>query len=78
MCWGMKNDAEIRSRRIARILNNPVRAQLVQDAKEWMFAGAIVPGYPNLNPGADDFWETFWKLYASQCDANAKRALPPR
>ena len=62
----------------AYVLNNPVRAQLVQDAKEWRFAGAIVPGYPNLNPGADGFWETFWKLYASQCDANAKRPLPPR
>ena len=62
----------------AYVLNNPVRAQLAADPLQWRFSGAIVPGYPMLDPRDDDFWKTFWKLYASQCDPKAKRALPPR
>ena len=30
----------------------------------WRFAGAVVPGYPNLHPLAPHFWQRFWKLYA--------------
>ena len=62
----------------AYVRDNPVRAQLVGDAKEWKFSDALVLGYPEVDPRGADFWETFWKLYASACDGEAKRALPPR
>jgi putative transposase len=62
----------------ACILNNPVRAQLASNAGGWKFAGAIVPGCPDLHPLDEEFWRTFWKLYATMHHAGAKRALPAR
>ena len=62
----------------AYILSNPVRAELVSDVGDWKFSGAIVPGYPELHPTRDDFWEKFWKLYARLRHDEAKRALPSR
>ncbi len=58
------------------LLDNPVQAKLVSLPAEWRFSGAIVPGYPTLQPLNADFWEKFWKLYtaARQPDAgNLKR-----
>ena len=58
------------------ILANPVRAGLTSESGVWPDAGAVVPGYPSLCPGADDFWPLFWKLYhaAREPDAgNLKR-----
>jgi len=46
------------------VLDNPRRAGLVQHPRDWQFLGTVVPGYPFLHPLAEDFWETFWKLYA--------------
>lgn len=60
------------------ILNNPVKAELVIKLEDWNFCGAVVPGYPTLHPLAADFWEKFWKLYATarQPDAgNIKRPI---
>ena len=57
---------------------NPVRAELVKASEAWPFAGCVVPGYPKLDPLAEDFWSKFWKIYARlrQPDAgNLKR--PP-
>ena len=57
---------------------NPVRAELIKENEVWPYAGCIVPGYPKLNPEAEDFWPTFWKIYTKlrQPDAgNIKR--PP-
>jgi REP element-mobilizing transposase RayT len=45
------------------ILENPVRKNLVQDWKRYSYSGALVPGYPNLDPRRADFWEVFWKAY---------------
>jgi len=45
------------------ILANPVRAGLIKESESWPFCGAIVPGYPKLNPLEEDFWPRFWKLY---------------
>ena len=45
------------------ILANPVRARLVEDERQWPFSGATVPGYPELNPFQNGYWETFWKIY---------------
>jgi len=46
------------------VANNPVRAQLAATPQSWPFIGCIVPGYPRLNPLEEDFWPTFWKVFA--------------
>jgi putative transposase len=48
------------------ILANPVRAKRVTKEAEWRFSGAVVPGYPDLHPLAEEYWELFWKLYYKQ------------
>jgi len=48
------------------ILANPVRAKLVEKERDWHFSGAVVPGYPDLHPLQEDYWELFWKLYYQQ------------
>jgi REP element-mobilizing transposase RayT len=50
------------------ILQNPVRKELVSDWQAWPYSGAILPGYPNLDPRKDYFWENFWKGYRQQAD----------
>jgi REP element-mobilizing transposase RayT len=45
------------------IIDNARVAELVKHPKDWPFAGAIVPGYPELHPLEQDFWPLFWKLY---------------
>ena len=60
------------------IAANPMRAELMKVNEVWPFTNCIVPGYPKLNPIAEDFWPTFWKIYSKlrQPDAgNIKR--PP-
>ena len=56
------------------VLENPVRAKLAAKAGDWPFNGAIVPGYPALHPTAEEFWETFWKLYVAERESEP---LPP-
>lgn len=48
------------------ILANPQRKSLVQEPQDWKFRGAIVPGYPRLDPFEDDYWEKFWRIYGRQ------------
>ncbi len=60
------------------IADNPVRSELVSKREAWRFTGCIIPGYPKLNPLADDYWSKFWRVFAKlrQPDAgNIKR--PP-
>ena len=45
------------------VLANPVRAGLAASEPEWPFSGAAVPGYPDLYPFQEDYWELFWKVY---------------
>jgi putative transposase len=45
------------------ILANPVRAELAMSEQDWTFSGAVVPGYPDLYPFQEDYWELFWKIY---------------
>ena len=59
------------------ILENPLRAELVKSPGEWPFSGAVIPGYPTLHPLQDDFWETFWKLYAQSRHADAGNIFRP-
>jgi len=59
------------------ILENPVRASIVGHIKDWSFYGAVIPGYPTLNPLNDDFWEKFWRIYKGVKDPDAGNILRP-
>ena len=53
---------------IGYILRNPVRKNLVSTWQAWPYSGTILPGYPQLDPRKDYFWENFWKGYNQQAD----------
>ena len=53
-------------------LANPVRDELVKQERDWPFSGAILPGYPEVHPIDEGYWELFWKLYVA-----AREAEPP-
>ncbi len=59
------------------ILENPLRAELVRDPREWPFNGAVVPGYPALHPFQSDFWRLLWKLYSQGRQPNAGNIRRP-
>jgi REP element-mobilizing transposase RayT len=46
------------------IAANPVRSELMGENDVWPFTGSIIPGYPKLNPMADDYWSKFWRIFA--------------
>jgi len=61
------------------VIDNARAANLVENAKDWPFAGAIVPGYPKLHPLETRFWPLFWKLYLAARNPDAGHILrPPR
>ncbi len=47
----------------AYVRQNPERASLCSDWRQWPYAGAIIPGYPDLDPRHIDFWETYWRIH---------------
>ena len=54
------------------IRQNPARAGLVDDETQpWSFECCLIPGYPNLNPRQDDFWDRFWKIYYLMIEKHA-------
>lgn len=59
-------------------LANPVRAKLAKRERDWPYSGAIIPGYPTLQPFTEDYWELFWKLYIAEREAEPPPpATPP-
>jgi putative transposase len=60
-------------------LQNPVKAGLVVRAEDWLYSGAIVPGYPRTDPHEPKYWPWFWKQYHSMRETGLdKRVLPRR
>ena len=53
------------------ILENPVRAGYVENARDWLFQGALIPGFPSLDPRGGRYWERFWPIYWNQLEADA-------
>ena len=45
------------------ILQNPVRAGLVEDVQKWEYSVCVVPGYPEFDVWQEDYWQRFWRLY---------------
>jgi len=45
------------------ILENPVRAGLCANAADYTYVGCCVPGYPDLNLHAADYWDLLWRIH---------------
>jgi hypothetical protein len=45
------------------IFENPVRAELARSPSDYPFLGCCVPGYPELDVRAADYWKRFWRVY---------------
>jgi putative transposase len=54
------------------VLENPVRKGLVPAWDGYEFSGAAVPGYPDLQPRRDDYWEVFWKIYNAKVSRSSE------
>ena len=53
------------------ILNNPVRASLVEEREEWPYLGAVAAGYPDLDPREwKGWWSRFWSIHNKETTAN--------
>jgi len=50
------------------VAENPVASGVVEARADWPFWGAIVPGYPRLDPRDEDFWDRFWKIRSSEIE----------
>ncbi len=58
---------------------NPFRAGLVDDPGAWRYSGALIPGYPRVDPFRPGYWEWVWKRYAQILEPGIQnRILPPR
>lgn len=45
------------------VMENPVRKNLSEKWGAYSFSGALLPGFPDLDPRREDFWSVFWKVY---------------
>ena len=48
------------------IARNPERAGLVKvnDYKAYPYTNCLMPGYPDMSPWSENYWENFWSLYS--------------
>ena len=48
------------------IARNPERANLVRPDgyRDYKYTGCLIPGYPELIPWLDDYWDRFWRTYS--------------
>jgi putative transposase len=48
------------------IARNPERRGLVQPDGyvQYSYTGCLVPGYPELKPFAESYWDRFWRIYS--------------
>jgi REP element-mobilizing transposase RayT len=52
------------------ILENPVRAGLVETAAAWAYSGCLLAGFPDVHPLDDRFEQVFWARYEDQARAS--------
>jgi len=50
-------------RAVFYIAENPVRAELVEKAEDWIFSGALSAGFPDLDWRMGDYQERMWLVY---------------
>jgi REP element-mobilizing transposase RayT len=56
------------------ILENPVRAGLVEGRREWRYSGCMVPGCPGWNVFDECHWLRFWKEYTRCCTGEEQKS----
>jgi REP element-mobilizing transposase RayT len=51
------------------IARNPERAGLVpaDGFRQYEYTGCLLPGYPDLSPWRDGYWDLYWRLYSHLC-----------
>ena len=52
------------------ILQNPVRAGLVEHHQAWPFSGGLIPGYPDLEIESGEYWSRFWRVVHAERQRN--------
>jgi putative transposase len=61
------------------VLLNPWRAGLVSAPADWPYLGAVIPGFPEVNPFEVGYWDWFWKRRSEALESGIQsRILPPR
>jgi REP element-mobilizing transposase RayT len=55
------------TRTIQYVLQNPGRANMVESFQSYPYLGAVVPGYPQMDPREPAFWDRFWKIHGKLC-----------
>ena len=58
------------------VFNNARRANLCADWREWPYLGAMIMGYPNLDPRAEEFWTDIWKIHNRLVDRETNPCAP--
>jgi REP element-mobilizing transposase RayT len=59
------------------IAENPVRAKIVPNARDYKFSGSVIPGYPDLSVHEGEDWELFWKIVHGLTAAATKPPSQP-
>jgi len=59
------------------IASNPARSKLIDEKAVWPFAGCLIPGYPKLDPQADDYWSKFWRIFSKLRQPDASHIKRP-
>ena len=61
------------------VLLNPFRANRVTAPREWRYSGALIPGYPKVDPFELGYWEWLRERYTRMLEPGIQdRVLPPR
>lgn len=62
-----EKDAQGFKKIVDYIAANPERANLVnrEGGSIYPYMGSLIPGYPDLHWGRDDFWDRFWMVKAN-------------
>ncbi len=55
--------AEALSATTRYVLENPVRAGLCEDWREYRYSNALIAGFPELDIRQPDFWRIFWQAF---------------
>ncbi len=53
----------------AYVFENPVRASLAARREDYPHLGCCVPGYPDLDPRREGYWELFWRIYNQRVES---------
>jgi len=60
------------------VLLNPIKGELVKNPADWPFSGAVIPGFPKVNPFENDYWSWFWKHYHAVRERDVEKRVLPR